>query len=112
MLVSTTHASSNSGQEPVSQKTLIFSGLFRVPQFPKAEVLIHQASQSSWFSYMKRMLKDQFFKTSGLQFSELSRKRSLVGEEAVMLLVAMETGVSSGRLKLKNMRNMEKSNIL
>ena len=29
-----------------------------------------------------------------------------------MLLVAMETGVSSGRVKLKNMRNMEKSIIL
>ena len=49
-----------------------FSGLLRVPQFPlylrNAEALSHQTSQSSGFSYIKITLKDQLFKTSGLQF--------------------------------------------
>ena len=73
----------------VSQKCRSFSGLFRVPQF--------LATPSFWaiklrtplsFSYIKNMLKDQLFKTSGLQFdnwlfgpeqfSGLSRNRLLV----------------------------------
>ena len=62
----------NSGQSPVSQKSRNFSGLFRVPQFPlylrNAEVVSHQTSQSSSFSYIKNTSKDQLFKTSGLQF--------------------------------------------
>ena len=62
----------NSGQSPVSQKSRNFSGLFRVPQFPlylrNAEVVSHQTSQSSSFSYIENTLKDQLFKTSGLQF--------------------------------------------
>ena len=33
-----------------------------------AEVLSHQTSQSSWFSYIKSTLKEQLFKISGLQF--------------------------------------------
>ena len=62
----------NSGQSPVSQKSRNFSGLFRVPQFPlylgNAEAVSHQTSRFSWFSYIKNTLKDQLFKTSGLQF--------------------------------------------
>ena len=57
---------------PVSQESRNFSGLFRMPPIPlyirNAEVLSHQILPSSCFSYIKSVLKDQLFKTSGLQF--------------------------------------------
>jgi len=57
---------------PVSQESRNFSGLFRMPPIPlylrNAEVLSHQISPSSCFSYTKNVLIDQLFKTSGLQF--------------------------------------------
>ena len=57
---------------PVSQESRNSSGLFRMPPIPlylrNAEVLSHQISPSSCFSYIKSVLKDQLFKTSGLQF--------------------------------------------
>ena len=57
---------------PVSQKSRKLLGPFRVRQFPlclcNAEVLSHETSQSSWFFLRKSMLKDEPFKTRGLQF--------------------------------------------
>ena len=60
-------------------------GVVRVPQFPlqlrNAEVLSHQTSQSSWFSYIKSMLNwGELLKRSGWlfgpeKFSGLSRNK-------------------------------------
>ena len=59
---------------PVSQKSPKLFKSISLPQFPlyhpNAKVLGHQTSilNSLGFSYIKNMLKDQLFKTSGLQF--------------------------------------------
>ena len=54
---------------PVSRKSRNFSGLLRVPQFPlylrNAEVL--KLRNPLGFSCIRNLLKDQLFKTSGLQ---------------------------------------------
>ena len=76
----------------VSQKSRDFFRPIRVPQFPlylcNAEVLRHQTVRfldiklhnSSLFSYIKITLKDQLFKTSGLQFVNwLLRARKVLG---------------------------------
>ena len=53
---------------PVSQKSHNFSSLFRVPQFPLYLCNAIKLCNPLDFSYVKNRLKDQLFKTSGLQF--------------------------------------------
>ena len=54
------------------EKSRHFSGPFRVRKLPlclrNAEALSHQTLQSSWFFLHKNTLKDELFKTKGLQF--------------------------------------------